>query len=60
MPPKRGTKRDSKDEGKKEDEPPEKKTKQSKTQDKTSSSQGDKPTILEKGHIYFLYRPKVN
>ncbi|KAG2221539.1 hypothetical protein INT45_004533 [Circinella minor] len=61
MPPKRGTKRDSKDEGKNKDEPPEKKTKQSKTEeDKNNSSQEDKPTILEKGHIYFLYRPKVD
>ncbi|KAI9492803.1 hypothetical protein BDB00DRAFT_826494 [Zychaea mexicana] len=66
MPPKRGTKRNSKDKGKKEEEPPQKKNKGNEEQKKdvttseTKSTSQDKPTVLEKGHIYFLYRPKMD
>lgn len=76
MPPKkgRGTKREAKTDKEEEEQPPQKKTKEEEeevteeqpAQDGTETAK-DQPIdeskgtkILEKGHIYFLYRPKVN
>ncbi|KAI9245123.1 hypothetical protein BDA99DRAFT_566028 [Phascolomyces articulosus] len=65
MSSKRGTKHDLNDEEKEKEEPVEKKAKPSSNHDNqedvsTEKKDDEAPTILEKGHIYFLYRPKVD
>ncbi|KAI8141519.1 hypothetical protein BJV82DRAFT_518078 [Fennellomyces sp. T-0311] len=58
MPPRRSTKRSA--EAKEEKEPPEKKFKATEEESATKKSTDEKPTVLEKGHVYFLYRPKMD